>query len=210
MRAPDAPQPLRSEWRPLALPGKRETHYAAASKDGRMCWHARAQSSASMLRRPVASRPVEGLFAEFSWWVPEVIAGADLARAESSDSPARVAFAFGGDIASLPTRTRMQFQMAEMLTGEAPPYATLMYVWANDAPLETLFHSARTDRIRKIVVESGTRHLRSWRSYRRNLALDFRRAFGEAPGPLIAIGLMTDADNTGSTAEAWYGDVTVG
>ena len=33
------------------------------------------------------------------------------------------------------------------------------------------------------------------------------KAFGEAPGALIAIGLMTDTDNTRSQAQAWYGTI---
>jgi len=198
-----------AQWQPFVLPGKRETRYALAHKDGRVCWHAKADASASMLRRHLEARPVDGLTAEFAWWVSGMIQGADLSKAEASDSPARVAFAFDGDLGRLSMRTRMQFQMAEMLTGELPPYATLMYVWENHAPLETLVQSARTDRVRKIVVESGETNLRSWRSYRRDLASDFRRAFGEKPGPLIGVALMTDADNTGSTAEAWYGDVVL-
>lgn len=196
-----------SRWLPFTLPGKRETQYLPAQKDGRDCWHAQADGSASMLRRQFEGHPTDGLHAEFSWWVPRTIVDADLGRAESSDSPARVAFAFGGDPGRLSMRNRMQFQMAEMLTGEMPPYATLMYVWSNHAPLETVFTSARTDRVRKIVVETGEHHLRRWRSYRRDLSADFYRTFGERPGPLVGIGLMTDADNTGSTAEAWYGDV---
>lgn len=36
---------------------------------------------------------------------------------------------------------------------------------------------------------------------------DFRRAFGEEPGALIGVALMTDADNTRASAEASYGEV---
>ena len=36
---------------------------------------------------------------------------------------------------------------------------------------------------------------------------DFQQAFGEAPGALLSIGIMTDSDNTASTASAWYGPV---
>jgi hypothetical protein len=67
----------------------------------------------------------------------------------------------------------------------------------------------RTDRIRKIVVESGTSNLRTWRSYRRNLAADFRLAFGEAPGALEAMAMMTDGDNTQSQLVTWYGEITL-
>jgi hypothetical protein len=38
---------------------------------------------------------------------------------------------------------------------------------------------------------------------------DFRRAFGESPGPLIALAYMTDADNTAGRAEACYGPVVL-
>jgi hypothetical protein len=38
---------------------------------------------------------------------------------------------------------------------------------------------------------------------------DYRRAFGEAPGRLIGIAVMTDSDNTASSTEAHYGDLTL-
>jgi hypothetical protein len=38
---------------------------------------------------------------------------------------------------------------------------------------------------------------------------DFQRAFGESPGQLVGIALLTDTDNTGAKAEACYGDVRV-
>lgn len=41
----------------------------------------------------------------------------------------------------------------------------------------------------------------------RNVAEDFRRAFGEEPGPITRIGIMTDTDNTASETVAWYGDM---
>jgi Protein of unknown function (DUF3047) len=195
------------DWQGFNIPGKPATQYEWSSKEGRPAWHARADRSASMWRRRLEV-PADALGqVEFSWWIPRPIPGADLTRREASDSPARVIFAFGGDHGRLSMRNRMLFEMAHSLTGETPPYATLMYVWANQAPVEEVVHSSRTDRIRKLVVESGGTNLRRWRRYRRNLVADFRRAFGEAPGPLLGIALMTDADNTGSTAEAWYGAV---
>ena len=63
------------------------------------------------------------------------------------------------------------------------------------------------DRIRKLVVDSGPEHLGTWRVHQRNLVADYERAFGEKPGPLMAIGKMTDADNTRASAEAWYGPI---
>jgi hypothetical protein len=36
---------------------------------------------------------------------------------------------------------------------------------------------------------------------------DFRAAYGEDPGELIGIAVMTDSDNTGTEAEAFYGPI---
>lgn len=200
---------MAADWQPLALPGKRETRYTAVHKEGRAAWHARAESSASMLRRPLPLMPARERQVEFAWWVADTIPDADLTQADRADSPVRVAFAFDGDLGRLSMRTRMQFQMAEMLTGEVPPYATLMYVWDNHAPVESILKSPRSDRIRKVVLDSGDQHLRRWRTHRRQLSADYRRAFGEEPGRLLAVALMTDADNTRSKAEAWYSDVVL-
>lgn len=207
--APPPARTMSTDWQPFVLPGKRQTSYTSVQKEGRAAWHARAESSASMLRRQLPMLPAGDRQVEFSWWVPQMIPGADLTQADRADSPVRVAFAFDGDHSRLSMRNRMQFQMAEMLTGEAPPYATLMYVWDNHAPVESILHSPRSDRIRKVVLDSGDKQLRRWRTHRRQLAADYRRAFGEEPGALLAVALMTDADNTNSRAEAWYSDVVL-
>jgi hypothetical protein len=68
----------------------------------------------------------------------------------------------------------------------------------------------RSDRVRKIVVESGRAHLRRWRHYKRSLAADYKLAFGEAPGPLLAVAVMTDGDNTRSRLLTRYRDIRVG
>ena len=160
-----------------------------------------------MWRRHVSLDATRVAEVSFSWWVQDIIANANVAEAAFEDAPARVMFAFGGDTGALPARTRMLFDLAEALTGERPPYANLVYVWDANAPVGTVIINPRSDRIRKIVVDSGALNLRQWRDHRRDLAADFRLAFGEAPGPLTAIALMTDSDNTQSSARSWYGAV---
>jgi hypothetical protein len=44
-----------------------------------------------------------------------------------------------------------------------------------------------------------------WLSYRRDIRADFEQAFGEPPGALLGLAIMTDTDNTRSTTRAWYG-----
>lgn len=206
--APPAPPVADAEgWHAVPLPGKAQTQYAWASKDGRRAVWARAEKSASMWRRPLA-RPADGLGeVSFSWWVPAPLANASVADVEREDAAGRVVFAFGGDHSALPLRTRAMFDLAEALSGERPPYATLMYVFDSSRPPGSVVVNPRTDRIRKIVLDGDTAATGRWRDHRRDLAADFRRAFGEEPGPLLAVGVMTDTDNTGGKAEAWYGPI---
>ena len=58
-----------------------------------------------------------------------------------------------------------------------------------------------------MVAESGPDGLGEWREFERNIVEDYEKAFGEKPGRLIGIGVLTDTDNTGETTEAWYGDI---
>jgi Protein of unknown function (DUF3047) len=196
-----------SNWHELPFPGKTVTRYSHLSELGRPVVHAQADSSASMLRRTLKIDPASLGAVKFSWRVSELIETADLSDRHAEDSPVRLILAFDGDHDRLSLRNRMLFDLAHAVTGEALPYATLMYVWDNKAPTESVIHSGRTDRIRKIVLESGASNLGVWRHYERDVVADYRRSFGEDPGALIAVGLMTDSDNTQSRARAWYGEV---
>jgi hypothetical protein len=206
--APPAPSLSSGDWQPVVLPGKQRTHYGQAHKDGREAVVARSERSASMLRKRVMIAPEKLGAVSFSWWVDDLIADASVADIDREDAPARVMLGFDGDTSKLTARTRLMYDLAEALSGERPPYATLMYVWDATAPVGTVVVNPRSDRIRKIVVDSGPLHLKRWRDHRRDLRADFRLAFGEDPGTLKSVAVMTDSDNTRSSALSWYGAVT--
>jgi hypothetical protein len=192
-------------WHHLALPGKRVTQFDAAQVDGRAALSATADSSASMVRRQVHVAPGELGRLQFSWKVPALIPNADMARRDTDDAPVRLVLAFEGDRSSFSPRNAMLSELARALTGEPMPYATLMYVWCNERAPGSVVHNPRTDRIRKIVVESGEAGLGRWQDYERDVRADFLKAFGEEPGALVAVALMSDSDNTATRAQAWYG-----
>lgn len=194
-------------WNDYVLPGKRATVYSTQRDGARFIVNAQAESSASMFRRQLRIDAAQLGRVQFSWRVAGLIAQADLAEADASDSPVRLVFAFDGDHGRLSLRARMLFELAQALTGEPPPYATLMYAWDNRAEPGTVIVGPRTDRVRKIVVETGPSRLGQWLQYERDLAADFRLAYGEEPGPLIGMALMTDADNTSTRAAGQYGEV---
>lgn len=201
------PPPSAEGWQPLALPGKKLTLYHWTEKDGRAALEASSERSASIWRKRIVPPPDKVGEVSFSWWVQGLIPNASVADIDREDAVARVIFGFGGDVDKLPLRTRMKFELAQALTGEAPPYATLMYVWDGKLPVGTVVINPRSDRIRKIVVDSGPAELRRWRDHRRDLAADFRLAFGEEPGPLMSMAVMTDSDNSRASAHTWYGPV---
>ena len=207
--ASTSPEPpvVASDWQDVRLPGKQLTHYGWGFKDGQRAIAAVSDRSASMWRRRVEVAAADVRQVSFSWWVQQLIEDGSVADAKREDAAARVLFSFQGDVGSLPMHTRALFDLAEAITGERPPFATLMYVWDATAPVGSVIHNPRSDRIRKIVVDSGPTELRRWRHHRRDLAADFRLAFGEAPGRLTAIAIMTDSDNTQSRAQSWYGAV---
>ena len=200
--------PAASEgWHDVPLPGKRPTRYAQAHKDGRVCIHARADGSASMWRRKVNVSADQLGRARWNWRVDRLNAQASVADVDREDAVARVIFAFDGDRSRLSARNRAMFDLARALTGEEPPYATLMYVWSNHLPVGTVVNNRRTDRIRKLVIQSGAAGVNRWQDYERDIRADYERVFGAAPGALKAVALMTDTDNTASEVKAWYGPV---
>ncbi len=196
-----------ARWEHREFPGKQPTQFEFERKDGRDAVAARAEASASMLRRQTRVDPKDLGRVRFSWLVPELIPEADMARRDAEDAPVRIVLAFDGDRSRLSPRDAMLSELARTLTGEEMPYATLMYVWCNHRPPGTVIQNPRTDRIRKLVVESGSDRLNQWLEYERDVRADYERAFGEQPGALIGVAIMTDADNTQSRARAWYGPV---
>lgn len=192
-------------WHHQPFPGKAPTLFKYAHEDGRHAVAVTASSSASMLRRRLRIEPAELGSVSFSWKVPALIADADMASRESDDSPVRVMLVFDGDRSRFSPRDAMLSELMRALTGEEMPYATLMYSWCTRREAGSVVTNARTSRVRTLVVESGPQKLNRWLDYQRNVRADFERAFGESPGALVGIGIMSDSDNTRSRASAWYG-----
>ncbi|MDB5954165.1 DUF3047 domain-containing protein [Ramlibacter sp.] len=194
-------------WVHRSFPGKKPNHFAYARIDGRDTIAVQADSSVSMLHQALRIEPRELGHVRFSWKVPALIAQADLALREQDDAPVRIVLAFEGDRSRFSPRDAALSELVRALTGEELPYATLMYVWGNRRAPGTVLNSPRTDRIRRLVVESGPAGLNQWNDYERDIRADYEHAFGEPPGALVGIAIMTDSDNTRSQARAWYGPV---
>jgi hypothetical protein len=199
---------LPSGWRVWKLSGlKRPTEYRLVDHEGRTVVSARAQGSASGLVLPVSIDLKEYPYLHWHWKVPALIPAADNTQRHLEDSPVRIVVTFDGDKSKLPLDERLFADNFRLFTKQEFPYAILMYIWENRAPVGRVIDNLHTGRIKMIVADSGAEHLGKWRSETRNVYEDYKRAFGEEPPPIRSIGIMTDSDNTGTDAEAYYGDI---
>ena len=188
-------------------PYKKNTVYRLESYQGRTVLSANSKTSASGLAVKLRPRQVNNLWLQWEWKALSAIPEADNAERYNDDAPLRILVAFDGNKSKLPLKEKMNFEMANLISGQEMPYATLMYIWSGKSPVDTIIANAHTSRIKMIVVDSGWENLGSWHKHQRDLAADYKRAYGEAPGEIIGIALLTDTDNTKSEARAIYGDI---
>lgn len=182
---------------------KRDTVYTLTREDGRTVLRAAADGSASLyLTRfdPAVAVPAT---LQWRWKTDALVPGADNRDKKLEDAPLRVIVGFDGDFSTLPSSEK-GFLLADL------PFATLMYIWSDHVPVESVIPSAHTSRVKMLVVASGFGGLGRWQAVRRNPAADYRRAFGAAPGRVLSVAVMTDTDNTGEKAVGEYADIRFG
>lgn len=197
-------------WQPLVITrAKAPTEYRLIYDEHAraVVLHARARRSATGLRQRLDVDPGARPRIAWRWRVVELIAEANNLDRHAEDSPARLLLFFDGDKRRLPAREQIALDTAQMVSGQSVPYATLIYLWENRQPVGTVIGSAHSGRIKMVVAGSGRERLGQWKHFERNYVADFVRAFGEPPGRLIGVGVMTDTDNTGGEIEAFYGDI---
>ncbi|WP_235471339.1 DUF3047 domain-containing protein [Herbaspirillum hiltneri] len=199
---------LPKDWEPLVLMRKKKTTDYGLVKDGeRTVLRAFADKASSGLRHQVNIDPVKQPWLTWSWKTSALIKTADNRFRDTEDSPVRIVLAFDGDKSKLSFMDTILFDTAKLVSGHDFPYATLMYIWENKAPKETVIANTRTGRIQMLVAESGAANVGRWVSYQRNIVDDYVKVYGEQPGRLIGVGVLTDTDNTEEKVEAWYGDI---
>lgn len=195
------------EWEPWAVvEGGAPTDYRLVESDGVVVVEADSgpEGGSAFFRRihiDLHRTPI----LEWRWRVPRDSGAGAVSRASP---PVRLSLAFDGDPAKLDFDDRAKLRLAKALTANGLPYASLLYVWLNSQPAETIYSSPHTERVRHVVVESGEKRLDQWITVRRNVLEDYRRAYGEDPGDIVAVGIMTDYGDNGAPRRAQYGDIT--
>lgn len=200
--------PLPDGWQPFnPAPKARPTRYIAERDGAATVIRAEADGSMSGLIRRQRVDPARTPILRWHWRIATPLKAADMATKAGDDYAARLYVLFDYDRSKLDFGTRTKLALAKLLYGVEVPAAALNYVWDNRYPVGTLRPNAYTDRARMVVVESGAARAGQWVTVTRDIAADFRAAFGEEPPPVVAIAIATDTDNTGERATAWYGEI---
>ena len=168
---------------------KGTTEYKLVQDGGRIVLKAHAKATASGLTKKIKFNPVVHRYLKWSWKINGTIAQGNEKTKQGDDYAARVYVVFPG---------RFFWQMR-----------ALNYIWANKLPKGDFVPNAFTSNAMLLAVESGPSKAGQWVSEERDILTDFRRLFGEDPPEAGAIAIMTDTDNTGAEATAWYGDITL-
>ena len=189
---------------------KRDTVYGVVKAGDRPAvLRASADRSASLYVAPLKPSVRAPMTLSWEWKTDALVAGADNRDKDREDAPLRVLVAFDGDTATLPDAEQKRFSRAKNLAGREPPYAVLMYVWTDHVPVGTVIPSAHTSQVKMLAAASGKGGLGSWQSVQRNPADDYKKAYGTEPGPVLAVAVMTDTDNTGTKAVGEYSGLRI-
>ena len=173
---------LSGDWKERRFKGT--TRYRVVPSPHGAYLRAFSDASASALYRELGPVPLEGLRLCWSWKVLAFPEGERLDRKEGDDRAAAVTVIFRWSV--LPWKVR-----------------SLFYVWSGVHPPGTVLENPFARSVRMIVLRQGGGE--NWVHESRDLAADYRRAFGEESETLEALGVFTDSDNTGGRAEAAYG-----
>ncbi|PKO86342.1 MAG: hypothetical protein CVU18_15420 [Betaproteobacteria bacterium HGW-Betaproteobacteria-12] len=182
------------------------TRYRLRQWDGVMAIEAQAKQSMALLARPLSADLQQTPILCWRWRIDAPVAAADMTKKSGDDYAARVYLSFAVPPEQLGLATRVKLRLARAIYGAQVPDAAINYVWDNRHPVGTLQDNAYTDRARMLVLRSGAAEAGRWVSERRDLAEDFRRAFGDLAGRPNGLAIATDTDNTGGEAQAGFAD----
>jgi hypothetical protein len=179
---------LRPEWEVKEFKG-RTVYVVAHDDDGSHVVKAESRDAASGLIYKMEYSLRDYPVLAWRWKVTNILDKGDETKKEGDDYPARVYVVF----------PHWFF----------PKTKSINYIWANKLPKGQHVPNPFTGNAVMVAVQSGRENVGRWISERRNVYEDYRRLFGEEPPMVGAIAIMTDTDNTGGSATAWYDDIRI-
>ena len=201
-------QAFPKEFRIVAYPNVKPNQFALVADGGKTILRVDSNNSAGSLAVPAAilggqTNPT----LQWRWKVDRILDKADMDDKLTDDHSARLYVFFDVPLESLPFAERSKIKLARSIAGVDVPTAALCYVWDNKHRVGYTAWSPFTERLRKVVLQSGPDSVGQWRSESRDLTADFKQAFGFDAPAIIGISMGNDSDNTDDRVTAWFGDV---
>jgi hypothetical protein len=168
---------------------KGETEYSLIQENDSIVVKAASQATASGLIKKISFDPQKYRYLHWSWRIDKTIAGGDETTKAGDDYAARIYVVFAGTF----------FWQTKAIN----------YIWANHLEKGTFIANAYSSNAMMVAVESGPEKSGQWLNEKRDIYADFKMLFGSEPGEASAVAIMTDTDDTGGNAIAWYGDITL-
>jgi len=175
-----------SAWETRVFSGL--TRYVRVELDGRTALKAVSDAAASGVYRNIRIDLEKMPILHWNWRVDNTLGDIDETGKGGDDYPARIYVVSSHPVFFWRTRA-------------------LTYVWSSALPEGAVWPNAFAKNARMIAVRSGSSGLRRWHTEQRNVREDFQRFFGNDVRHIDAVALMTDTDNTGGRAVAYYGDI---
>lgn len=148
----------------------------------------------------------------FKWRLDEPLLEANLKAKNTDDAAIKVCLSFDMPMEKVPFADRAKLKMAQFLSKDHLPTATICYVWAHAEPVGSDFDNPYSGRVHYIVLNSGEAQLKTWQSHQRNISADFLKAFGTESSvipPITAIIVGADSDNTLGSSLGYVADIVL-
>ena len=199
---------LPTGWEPLYFSRDvRKSEYSLVEDNGVLVVRAESKASASAMFYPLKIDLNKTPIVQWRWKIDNLLKKGDATRKDGDDYPARLYIIFDYDASRLSWFEKLEYETYYLINGRYPPLAALNYLWANKLPVDSLVPNIYSERVQMLVVRSGDGEIGEWVMQERNIYEDYLTAFGEQPPVISGIAIMTDTDNTGEQATAYYGDI---
>lgn len=198
-------------WQPLTFGDiDTPTTYTVRRVNDTLVVKAESNSGASGLVTERRINPNTHPVVAWRWKVSNVLEDGSVYARSGDDYPARLYLTFDYDRSNLSFGQRARLRTASVLGYDNLPTRALSYIWANEAPVGEPVENPYTGLVMMLPTQSGGERAGQWVEEVRHLQHDYRHAFADAEGtlPMVnGVALMTDTDDTGEAATAYYGDI---
>lgn len=192
----------------IAIPSVKHNRVSLVADGGGTVLKVESNNSAGSIGVPItATRENGNTTLTWRWKVDRALNKANMATKKGDDFAARVYVFFDVPLESLSFMERSKIRMARAVAGADVPTAALCYVWDNTHAVGHSQWSPYTNRVRKIVLQSGKENLNKWMNESRDVAADFKAAFGTDAPAVTGVAVGNDTDNTDEAVTTWFGDI---